>query len=222
MVMGKRLVLADACSLTSRGLKATVQDALGVRVVGEASNGMAAQELCRKLKPDLLLVDCALPLVDGLLLARLLRLRHTVGRIALLCSCGGQCLEQAMAEEIDGFILKETTAEEIAFAVRSILQGGLFISPVVARRLVRICREHWHIEACVPCGWDSLTPRERDVLRLVAEGERNKDIAQLLIISEKTVEKHRANFMNKLSLHSRSEVRDFAQKIGMPLRRGKD
>ncbi len=221
MVEGKRLVIANACALTCCGLKATVQDGLGVHVVGEASNGIIAQDLCRRLRPDLLLVDCALPLVDGHLLARLMRLRDNVGRIGLVCSCGGRCLEQAMAEGVEGFVVKEASAEELCFAVRSILEGGLFVSPCVASRLVRICREHWHVETRPPEGWRSLTPRERDILRLVAEGHRNKDIAALLIISEKTVEKHRANFMSKLALHSRHEVRRFAESMGMPLREGR-
>ncbi len=219
MVVGKKLVIANACALTSRGVKSTVQDALGVQVVGEASNGLLAQELCRRLRPDLLLVDCALPLVDGLLLTRLMRLRANVGRIGLVCSCGGRCLEQAVAEGVDGFVVKEATAEELCFAVRSILESGFYVSPCVAWRLVRICREHWHVQAKPPEGWHSLTPRERDILRFVAEGHRNKDIAALLIISEKTVEKHRANFMAKLALHSRHEVRRFAEDMGIPLRK---
>lgn len=219
MLLEKKIVLADACALTCRGMKATVQDALGLQVVGEAHNGILAQDICRRLRPDLLLVDCSLPLVDGLLLARLMRLRNNIGRIGLVCSCGGGCLEQALAEGVDGFMVKEATADELCFAVRSILEGGFFVSPCVASRLVRICREHWHVQTKPPVGWHSLTPRERDVLRLVAEGHRNKEIAALLIISEKTVEKHRANFMNKLALHSRDEVRHFAESLGMPLRK---
>lgn len=220
MLKGKRVVIADSCALTCRGMRDIVQDTLGVQVVGEAVNGLVAQDMCRSLRPDVLLADCALPLVDGLLLARLMRLRDNAGRIGIMCSCGGGCLEQAVAEGVDGFILKEGTAEELCFALRSMLEGGLFVSPCVAPRLVRVCREHWHVEPKAPVGWRSLTPRERDVLRLVAEGHRNKDIATLLIISEKTVEKHRANFMSKLSLHSRDEVRRFAEDLGLPLRKG--
>lgn len=218
MLREKRVVIADACALTCRGVKTAIQETLGVQVVGEAANGIVAQELCRRLRPDVLLVDCALPLVDGLLLARLMRLRDNVGRIGIVCSCGGGCFEQAVAEGVDGFLLKEGSADELCFAVRSMLEGGLFLSPYVAARLIRICREHWHVVTKAPVGWESLTPRERDVLRLVAEGHRNKDIAALLIISEKTVEKHRANFMSKLSLHSRGEVQKFAEDLGMPLR----
>ncbi len=219
MLGEKKLVIANACILTCRGMKETVQDTLGVQVVGETTNGIIAQDLCRRLRPNLLLVDCTLPLVDGLLLARLMRLRDNVGGIGIVCSCGGSCLEQAVAEGVDGFLLKESTEEELCFAVRSMLEGGLFISPCVSSRLVRICREHWHVESKAPVGWHSVTPRERDVLRLVAEGHRNKEIAALLVISEKTVEKHRANFMSKLSLHSRDEVRRFAEDLGMPLRK---
>lgn len=217
--MGRRVVLADAHALMREGLKGMLRDVPGVQVVGEVADGVAAQELCSRLRPDLLLTDCSLPGVDGVLLARLLKARKTIGQVGVLCGCGGKCLEQAVAAGVDGFLLKQADAEEMRCAVRSMLEGGFFVSPGVARRLAQLCREGWRIEQPRAIGWESLTAREREVLCLVAEGYRNREIADLLVVSEKTVEKHRANFMGKLGLHSATDVRDFAFQVGMPLRK---
>lgn len=139
-------------------------------------------------------------------------------RVLILCGHGGDCLDPAVAAGADGLLLKEADHEEVRFAVRSVLAGGFFVSPSVAGRLATRCRQGWALEDRRTGGWEALTPREREVLHYVAEGFRNREIADLLVVSEKTVEKHRANFMAKLGLHSAAEVRAFAQRQGLPLR----
>lgn len=188
-----------------------------VRVVGEATEGDGVQPLCDRAQPDLLLLDCALPRKDGILLTRLIKGRSGRLRVLVMCGRGGDCLDHVVAAGGDGLLLKDAGADEVRLAVRSVLGGGFFVSPAVAGRLAMHCREGWALERERPCGWDALTDREREVLRYVAEGYRNREIADLLVVSEKTVEKHRANFMGKLGLHSAAAVRDYARKLGLPL-----
>lgn len=215
---GGRILVADAQPLVREGLKALFGVMDGVSVVAEVSSGGGVLTVCDRARPDLLLLDCCLPEKDGVLIARLIRARGGGERVLILCGHGGDCLDPAVAAGADGLLLKEADHEEVRFAVRSVLAGGFFVSPSVAGRLATRCRQGWALEDRRTGGWEALTPREREVLHYVAEGFRNREIADLLVVSEKTVEKHRANFMAKLGLHSAAEVRAFAQRQGLPLR----
>lgn len=218
MEPGGRILVADAQPLVREGLKALFGAMDGVTVVSEVPSGGGVLTACDRTRPDLLLLDCCLPEKDGVLLTRLIRTRGGVERVLIMCGHGGDCLDHAVAAGANGLLLKEADHEEVRFAVRSILAGGFFVSPSVAGRLATRCRQGWALEGRQTAGWDALTPREREVLHYVAEGYRNREIADLLVVSEKTVEKHRANFMAKLSLHNAAEVRGFAQRQGLPLR----
>lgn len=212
------VVIADSFPLFREGVKSLLAERMGLSVVATTENGQGVYDACQRTQVHMVFVECSLAGLDGVLVTRILKANMPSTKVLVVCNCGGNCLEQVIADNVDGYILKDSDPDELCYAVRCILDGGFFISPSVARRLASLCRKGWQLEEHVVLGWKLLTKREKEVLRLVAEGYRNKEIATLLIVSEKTVEKHRANFMRKLALHSFVEIRAFAETMGVPLR----
>ncbi|MDR3043961.1 MAG: response regulator transcription factor [Desulfovibrio sp.] len=217
---GRNVFIAAHQPLMREGLKVLLRGLDGVRVCGEASDGRAALEGCERLGADLAVIECGLPLLDGVCVMRLLKRRHPTRRVLAIGGDDPAMLRPALEAGADGYLLPEASADEVRLAVRALLAGGGWLSPWAAREVLRDRRCAAEAEPAERKrdALALLTPREREVLHLVAEGYRNREIAGLLVVSDRTVEKHRANLFRKLSLHSQADARAWAEARGFALR----
>jgi DNA-binding NarL/FixJ family response regulator len=174
-------------------------------------NGRDAVRLAGLLKPDLVLMDLAMPQMDGMSAIRELRRRVSDAKVKILVLTMHKTEEHiraALQAGANGYVLKDASRAELLMAIHSVMGGKTFISPAVAERIVTGYLDRGESEVR-PLS-DTLTAREKQVLKLIAEGGRNRDIAEYLFVSVKTVEKHRANLMGKLNLHNTAALTSFA------------
>jgi two-component system secretion response regulator SsrB len=206
-----RILLVDDHQLLREGLKALLQNATGLTVVGEVEDGRQALDACRAAQPDLVLLDLNMPVMDGISTLPLMRKRWPHLRILALTS---RVTEQHAAEALDagadGYVLKRSPGEVLIQAIRALRNGKVFIDSQLNPEQVAALRAD-----AVEQSGITLTERERQILKLVAEGSRNRDIAELLCISLKTVETHRLNLMKKLDAHNGADLTQWAFKLGV-------
>jgi len=204
-----RVVIADDHHLVRQGLRALLENSREVEVIGEASTGYEAVELAEKLQPDVVVMDLSMPRLDGVQAAtRILDLRTPTEVVIVSMHADTAIIQNLVRRGVKGYLLKDALAGELMFAIRSASAGKLYLSPTISEAVMNMLM--------MPSGEDvtvALTPREREVLQLVAEGHTNTAIANILSISVKTVEKHRANLMNKL------EADDLATLIRVAIKR---
>ncbi len=214
-----RVVIVEDHTLLREGLKSLLQSLPGLEVVGEASDGQMALDLCERLRPDLLLMDLSMPRLDGLKATRAIKKYYPEARVLVLTVHGAnEYVFSALSSGADGYMLKDATNEEFALAIRSVLRGKVYISPGVAGDVVKGYLLGGGTTDAL-CDWMQLTAREQEVFQLVSEGYKNREIADMLVVSVKTVEKHRSNLMQKLGVHSASELRAMAMERGRALRK---
>ena len=181
-----------------------------VSVVGEAQDGLDAVRSVKSQTPDLILIDISMPKLEGTRAIReIKKLSPSTKVLVLTVHKTEDHILGALRSGADGYILKEANYGELTVAIDEIFAGKSYISPAISGKVIEGFLEGRR-SLKTSTSWESLTARERQVLRLVANGERNKDIACTLSISVKTVEKHRANLMKKLDLHSASSLTAFA------------
>ncbi len=203
-----RVLLADDHPVVRLGIKTELDGADGIEVVGEASSGDEALRLVEELRPDILVLDVVMPGMDGVEATRLLRERHPDLRILALSAYDeNECVFGILKAGAIGYVLKEEALETIVKAIRVACRGETWLSPKVAEKVKR--RAIGEKEG-VP-----LTERELEVLRLMAKGWRNRQIAKGLSISEGTVKNHVTNIYGKLGIHSRAEVVAWAWQQGL-------
>lgn len=205
-----KIFLADDHTIVRQGLKLILAAQPDIEVVGEAANGREAVELVQKLKPDLVLMDVAMPELNGIEATR--RMVEANSRLKILVLSMHK--EAVYVREIlragaRGYILKDAIDTELLSAVRSVVRGDGYISPAVSGALLNDYRK----DVTDPA--DLLSNREREVLQLIAEGKTNKEIAVKLNLSVYTVDSHRGKIMEKLNLHSTGELVRFAIKNGL-------
>jgi len=206
-----RILIADDHTIMREGLRALLDAEDGVEVVGTVENGRDAVRSAGILKPDLVLMDLAMPQMDGMTAIRELKRRSAATKILVLTMHKTEeHIRAAMQAGASGYLLKDASRAELLMAIQSVMCGKTFISPAVADRIVLGYLDHERGEPRVRSLSDSLTSRERQVLKLIAEGRRNREIAEYLFVSVKTVEKHRANLMGKLNLHNIAALTSFA------------
>lgn len=207
-----RVLIADDHAILREGLRSLLALQDDIEVVGEAADGQAALDLTRQLQPDIVLMDIAMPGMDGLEATRRLKQEHPATRVLILTQHDNReyvfSLLQAGAA---GYVLKKAGGAEVINAIRSVHQEGAFLPPGIAREVM----ERYIQRPVEETGRPHLTEREKEVLRLVAEGKSNKEIAELLCLSVKTVMAHRTNIMEKLDLHSRTELVKYAIRQGI-------
>lgn len=214
--MTLRIVLADDHAVLRVGLRSWLEDQNGqFQVVGEASDGEQAIALVEKLQPNLLVLDLSMAGLGGL--DATLELRHRGQRVPILILTQysePMVLRRVLEAGANGYVLKSARGEELLSAVRAVAAGGTWIDPSVAGALV-----HRALGRSDPDGaeqaFDNLTPRERQILKLVAEGLSNKEIAVALDVAVKTVMAHRANLMDKLDMHNHSKLVQLAIRMGL-------
>lgn len=210
------ILLADDHTVVRQGLKALLEAQPDMTVVGEAANGRQAMQLARKLVPDVVVMDIAMPSLNGLEATRQIIHAVPTAKVLILSSYNDdEYVSQLTEAGAAGYLLKQTAATDLIRAIREIRKGKAFFSPAVSRRLLEYYRETIVKGARVPRSRPFLTSRETEVLQLIAEGKGNKQIAAELSISIKTVEKHRQQVMNKLHIHEVAGLTRYAISKGM-------
>lgn len=207
-----RVVIADDHAIVREGLRALVDAQPGIHVVGEATNGQEALQCATRLAPDVLVLDLSMPGVGGAEAAeRIRRDCPTVRVVALTMHEERGYVSRLLRAGAAGYVLKRTASSELVRAIRAVAAGGTYVDPSLAGPLLaEQAQRSARSAADRPSGFDELSPREIEVLRLVARGHSNKEIAAALEISVKTVETHKANAMAKLGLATRAAVVRFA------------
>ena len=222
-----RLVLVDDHEVVRVGLKSYLQTQEGIRVVAEASNGEEAIELVHLYKPDIVLMDITMPEMDGLEATRRIHaLSPECKVLALTVHDDKQYFMQMLAAGASGYITKQAAADDLMGAIKTVAQGHLYLQPALARWLLDDYQQLVRVNSMSTPNTDNngnqhayglevLSHRERQVLEQVAEGFNNQEIGQLFSLSPKTIARHRERIMNKLNLHSRTELVKFAIKTGL-------
>jgi DNA-binding NarL/FixJ family response regulator len=210
-----RVTIADDHAIVRDGIRALLALTGDVEVVGEATNGREALEMVRKLMPDVVLMDIAMPLMDGLEATRRIHKEFPATRVIVLTQYEDrEYVLRVIEAGATGFISKTAAFSDLVSAIRSVHRGDSFLSPSVARYLV----EDYQQAAGMRDNQDpyrQLTDREREVLKLVAEGHSTQEIADMLVLSPKTVDGHKTNLMAKLDIHNRTELVKYALRKGI-------
>jgi two-component system response regulator NreC len=209
------IIIADDHTLFREGLRALLSGRDDLEIKGEAEDGQEAIRSVEKHKPDLLLMDLSMPRMGGLEAIRELKARHPRTKILVLTIHGTEeFVLEALEAGASGYVLKDATHDELVLAIKSVLQEKRYLSPDISAKVIE-----GYIDGRKTVKsrsvWDSLTLRERQILKLIAEGRKNKEIADILFISVKTVAKHRANIMGKLDLHNVSALTAYAMERGL-------
>jgi DNA-binding NarL/FixJ family response regulator len=211
----RKVVIAEDHQLFREGLKSMLYGKSDLKVVGEAQDGLEALLCVKRNKPDLLLLDLSMPRMSGISVIKDVKSQFPEVRIlALTIHESDEYVLETFKAGVDGYCVKDASRDELMVAIESVLDGKTYISPGIADNVLEgYLEENKRLKT--KTAWDTVTRREREVLKLLAEGYLNKEIAEFLHISVKTVEKHRANFMNKLDLHNASALTAYAIEKGL-------
>lgn len=210
-----RVLIVDDHAILRDGISALLALAADIEVIGEAENGREAIDRARQLAPDVVLMDIAMPAMDGLEATRRIHKEFPHMKVLTLSQYDDrEHLLSLLEAGAEGFISKTAASSELASAIRSVYQGDSFLSPSVAKLLLKHYRQGaWAGKGQDP--YDQLTDREREVLKLLAEGHTSQEIADTLVISPKTVDGHRTNLMAKLDIHNRTDLVKYALRKGI-------
>jgi DNA-binding NarL/FixJ family response regulator len=214
----KRIVIAEDHTILRQGLRALLKSNENLEVIGEAEDGLEAIRCVEKQKPDLLLLDLNMPRMDGISVIKEIKKRHPETKIIVLTMhMQEEYILEAFRSGAQGYCLKASSHDELNMAINAVLSGKFYVSPEISGKVLEGFLEgQKNIKK--RSSWDVLTQREKEVLKLVGEGYQNKEIADYLFISVKTVEKHRANIMEKLDLHSASALTAYAIEKGLVIK----
>lgn len=208
-----RIVLVDDHVMMREGLKSLVNAQADMQVVGEASDGRAALATTRELQPDVVIMDISMPDLNGIQATEHLKNScRTVKVLALTAYDDNGYLRQLLGAGASGYVLKRAAADELVQAIRVVASGGVYLDPTMASKVV--CSYVGRKKTRGALQGNELSEREEEVLRLVAWGYTNKEVAQYLNISVKTVETHKTNLMEKLDFKSRSDIVRYALRQG--------
>jgi DNA-binding NarL/FixJ family response regulator len=212
--MSTRILIADDHAIVRDGVRALLAAAGDLEVVGEAADGQQAIDLAVSLEPDLILMDIAMPGLGGIEATLEIRKRVPRAKIVVLSQYADpEYVRRFVKAGVSGYVLKNAAGAELVAAVRAVLRGGLVLDPEVAREA--LAERGTPGDTGVPDAYDTLTDREKQVLKLVAEGHSNKEVAEMLGISVKTAMSHREHVMTKLGVHNRTELIRFALRAGV-------
>lgn len=214
MEVKRRIIIAEDATIVREGLHLILSAGPDYAVIGEATNGIEAVSLARKHRPDLMLMDLSMPLMNGMTAIREIKKEAPGVRILVLTvHKSDEFIAAALEAGADGYILKDAGKAELMLAVKSVLDGKSYISPGITETVI-----HGYLgsQTAKPRTLAaSLTHREREVLKLIAEGLKSREIGELLCISIKTVDKHRENIMQKLDIHNLPALTSFAIDNGL-------
>jgi DNA-binding NarL/FixJ family response regulator len=204
-------MLAEDHAIVRQGLCALLNADGSFKMVGEAKTGREAVEMAQRLKPDVILMDIAMPVLNGLEATRQILAANPAAKVVILSAhSDDEYIERMSTAGVAGFLEKQTSAEILTKAIREVAKGGVYFSPTVAKRLRDNLSKPRDREGLLKAHGTRLTSRETEVLQLVAEGSANKQVASELGISIKTVEKHRQHLMDKLNIHETAGLTRYA------------
>lgn len=204
-----RVLVADDHAIMRDGIRALINEEEDIDVIAEAEDGRMAVELTEKYQPDVVIMDIAMPLLNGLEAARQIKRDHPDVHILVLTMYDhDEYVHQVLATGASGYVLKRAAAGELVSAIRAVAHGDAVLSPAITRMVIDdyLKSEKSPIDEDT----DRLTPREREILQLIAEGHTSREIARMLNLAVKTVQAHRTSLMQKLDLHDRGELIKYA------------
>lgn len=214
MLMDTKVLLADDHAILRDGLRMVLEAQPGLTVVGEAEDGRQALEMVERLHPDVVVMDIAMPNMNGAEATRQITRRFPQTRVLILTMHENpQYLAQIVNAGAVGCVLKRSAGTELVTAVRAAARGESYFSPTLATMMLDVYR--MQLAAKGEDELSMLTEREREVLQLIAEGKTNQEIAEQLVLSIKTVQTHRMHLMDKLGVHDRTELVKYAIRLGM-------
>lgn len=209
------VIIAEDHTIVRQGLRMLLNKCENLEVVGEAGDGLEAIRCIRNMKPDLLILDIRMPKLDGIsVINEAKKINPNLKIIVLTIHRDDEYITQAFKAGADGYCLKSSPFDEVEMSVKAVLAGKRYISSEISAKVLGayLVGEKQGIGKS---GWQRLTQREKEVLKLVGEGYKNKEIANFLYISVKTIEKHRANIMEKLDIHTASGLAGYASEKGL-------
>jgi two-component system, NarL family, response regulator NreC len=204
--MTLKVLIADDHGVVRKGLRLLLEQYRDIEVIGEAPNGREVVRLAGELAPDVILMDVAMPLLNGIDAAEQIRKTNDrIGIIMLTMHADEGYLLRALNAGVKGYLLKESAEEDLSRAVRAVSQGKPFFSPAITQTLLE---DYMRVlkQGDLSDTFKLLTTREKEVLQLLAEGKTNKEAASILEVSLYTVESHRTNLMQKLNLHNTADI----------------
>lgn len=207
------VVLADARPVARSGMRSILENTLTYQIIGEASDGLEALKLVKELQPNVLITTFYLPALNGIEITHQITAEKIPTNVLLLSFQSNEDLMGALHAGVTGYIFKDASPEEFLTAVGEVAAGRRYLTPSLAERAIDIFVAHNPGDATDP--YETLSNREREVLQLSAEGQSNKEIAERLFISPRTVETHRENLMRKLNLANQTELVRFALNKGI-------
>jgi DNA-binding NarL/FixJ family response regulator len=211
----KRIVIAEDQRIVRKGLSSLLTPSDEFEIVGEAEDGLDAVRCVQACKPDLVLLDLSMPKLNGIAAIKEIKKQYPETKIlALTVHDSDEHILAAFEAGADGYCLKDATHAELLTSIRSVLSGKTYLSPEVSKKVLEGYLEGRKTLKRTS-SWDRLTQREKEVLKLVGEGYKTKEIADYLCISWKTVQTHRANIMDKLGVHSASALTAYAIEKGL-------
>lgn len=209
-----RVLLADDHALVRAGMRALLGELSGVEVVAETGDGREALRLVRESKPDVALIDISMPGLNGLEVAARIVHEHPATHVIILSMHGDdESVRRALVAGAAGYLLKNSDRSELELALRTVARGETWLSPSLTKRVVAAFTQGARASTEGPL--EVLTPRQREVLQLVAEGHSNKEIASRLHVALKTVETHRTELMERLGIHGVAGLVRYAIQVGL-------
>jgi len=210
-----KIIIADDHRILREGLRALLSSDPELEVVGEAEDGQEAIRVVEKFKPGLVPMDLSMPRMNGMDAIKEIKKRSPETKILVLTMHKtDEYILATLQAGADGYVLKDCTNVELRMAIKNVLSGKFFMSPGISGKVIEgYLQNKRNLKPST--SWDTLTSREKGILKLIAEGYKNKEIANFLCISVKTVEKHRGNLMKKLDLHNASALTALAIEKGL-------
>lgn len=210
------VLLCDDHTVVRKGLRLLLDAEADIQVVGEAANGQQSVRETKRLKPDVVLQDLAMPLLNGLEATRQIVKEVPSAKVLILSAYSDDgYIEHAVEAGAAGYLMKETAGDDLLRAIREVASGNAFFSPPVAKRLLKQWQDRFPNGSPTKTKTTKLTSRQTEILQLIAEGYATKQIASLLSLSIKTVEKHRQDLMNTLNIHNIASLTRYAVSSGV-------
>ena len=211
-----RVLLVDDHRILREGVRALLADEPSIVVVGEARDGLEAVEEVEALLPNVVVMDLLMPRMSGLEATGIIREKHPEVRVLILSMYDDdEYVQQVIQAGASGYVLKGVTADDLVLAINEVHRGSSFLYPAIAAKLIEDYVRRVRGDEEAGDTEEPLTPREREVLKLIARGSTNLDVARTLSVSKKTVESHRANIMRKLDAHDVTELVRYAIRKGL-------